>query len=51
MFGNLLPADHEAADDLMSRYLSGQDTPVSAKALSPIADSLPMFNQGMQGLR
>mmetsp|Transcript_25913 Transcript_25913/g.53923 ORF Transcript_25913/g.53923 Transcript_25913/m.53923 type:complete len:1167 (-) Transcript_25913:43-3543(-) len=50
MFGNLEPSDHDAADELMSRYLSGQDTAVSAKALSPVADSLPMFNQGMQGL-
>ncbi|GMH61196.1 hypothetical protein TrST_g12762 [Triparma strigata] len=52
MFGNLVPADdaHDAADQLMSRYLSGKSSPVSAKALSPIADSLPLFNTGMQGL-
>ncbi|GMH72221.1 hypothetical protein TL16_g05861 [Triparma laevis f. inornata] len=52
MFGTLVPADdaHDAADELMSRYLSGKSSPVSAKALSPVADSLPLFNTGMQGL-
>ena len=34
----------------MSRYLSGISTPVSAVALSPYADSIPLFNNGMQGL-
>ena len=48
--GQLQPADNAKADVLMSRYLAGMDTPVSAIAMSPLADSIPLFNNGMQGL-
>eukprot|EP00520_Triparma_pacifica_P017740 CAMPEP_0118657522 /NCGR_PEP_ID=MMETSP0785-20121206/14065_1 /TAXON_ID=91992 /ORGANISM="Bolidomonas pacifica, Strain CCMP 1866" /LENGTH=1204 /DNA_ID=CAMNT_0006550449 /DNA_START=43 /DNA_END=3654 /DNA_ORIENTATION=- len=50
MNGKLSPADKNKADTLMSRYLAGLDTAVSAVALSPIADSIPLFNKGMHGL-
>ena len=50
MSGNIVPADREKVSKLMSRYFRGEKSPVAAKAQSPIANSLPLFNEGMQGL-
>jgi hypothetical protein len=50
MSGRIVPSDHDLADEMMSRYLSGQASDVQARAKSPMADSLPLFNNGMQGL-
>lgn len=49
MTGNLDPDDHDKADELVSRYLGGLDSNVTARAL-PHASSISMFNEALQGV-
>jgi hypothetical protein len=50
MNGSLHPENHSVADELVSRYFSGQTSAVSAQASSPRASSVAIFNTPMQGL-
>mmetsp|Transcript_108674 Transcript_108674/g.316152 ORF Transcript_108674/g.316152 Transcript_108674/m.316152 type:complete len:1203 (+) Transcript_108674:260-3868(+) len=49
MTGNLDPDSHEKADELVSRYLGGLDSNVTARAL-PHASTISMFNMALQGV-
>jgi hypothetical protein len=49
MTGQLAPTNQTARDDLIDRFLTGQDVQMVAVASSN-ASSIPLFNAGMRGL-
>jgi len=49
MSAKIKPADPTKCDDLISKYLGGHGFLATAKAMSPKAVSIPLFNGALQG--